>query len=211
MDDALTNKYITATERFSRAPYRFTEASLVKKLEELGIGRPSTYAPTISTIQNRGYSEKGSVEGTERKYVQLTLANNAVKEKELTEMVGSDKGKLVPTDIGMIVNDFLVENFANILDYNFTARVEEEFDEIAEGTADWQKVMKEFYKDFHPNVVDVEENADRASGERVLGQDPKTGRQVSVRLGRFGPMVQIRDGRRRRQAFVRQPVARTIA
>ncbi|MGB5274568.1 MAG: type I DNA topoisomerase [Flavobacteriaceae bacterium] len=189
--DALTNKYITATERFSRAPYRFTEASLVKKLEELGIGRPSTYAPTISTIQNRGYSEKGSVEGTERKYVQLTLANNAVKEKELTEMVGSDKGKLVPTDIGMIVNDFLVENFANILDYNFTARVEEEFDEIAEGTADWQKVMKEFYKDFHPNVVDVEENADRASGERVLGQDPKTGRQVSVRLGRFGPMVQI--------------------
>jgi DNA topoisomerase-1 len=189
--DPLTNKYITATERFSRPPYRFTEASLVKKLEELGIGRPSTYAPTISTIQNRGYSEKGSVEGTERKYVQLTLANNALKEKELTEMVGSDKGKLVPTDIGMIVNDFLVENFANILDYNFTARVEEEFDEIAEGTTDWQKVMKEFYKDFHPNVVDVEENADRASGERVLGQDPKTGRQVSVRLGRFGPMVQI--------------------
>ncbi|MGB5370114.1 MAG: type I DNA topoisomerase [Flavobacteriaceae bacterium] len=189
--DPLTNTYITATERFSRPPYRFTEASLVKKLEELGIGRPSTYAPTISTIQNRGYSEKGSVEGTERKYVQLTFTNNAVKEKELTEMVGSDKGKLVPTDIGMIVNDFLVENFANILDYNFTARVEEEFDEIAEGTADWKKVMKEFYRDFHPNVVDVEENADRASGERVLGQDPKTGRQVSVRLGRFGPMVQL--------------------
>ena len=122
--------------------------------------------------------------------MQLTLAGNAVKEKELSEMVGSDKGKLVPTDIGMIVNDFLVKNFANILDYNFTARVEEEFDEIAEGNEDWQKVMKEFYKDFHPNVVDVEENADRASGERVLGQDPKTGRQVSVRLGRFGPMVQ---------------------
>ncbi len=191
VDDPLANKYITATERFSRPPYRFTEASLVKKLEELGIGRPSTYAPTISTIQNRGYVEKGTVEGIERKYVQLTLEANALKEKGLTEMVGSDKGKMVPTDIGIIVNDFLVENFSNILDYNFTARVEEEFDEIAEGTADWQKVMNEFYTDFHPKVLDVEENADRASGERVLGQDPKTGRQVSVRLGRFGPMVQI--------------------
>ena len=187
----LMNNHITATERFSRPPYRFTEASLVKKLEELGIGRPSTYAPTISTIQNRGYVEKGTIEGTERKYVQLVLAADTLKEAELSEMVGSDKGKLVPTDIGMIVNDFLVTNFANILDYHFTARVEESFDEIAEGSQDWQKMMKEFYKDFHPNVVDVEENADRASGERVLGKDPKTGRQVSVRLGRFGPMVQI--------------------
>ncbi len=189
--EGLTNNYITATERFSRPPYRFTEASLVKKLEELGIGRPSTYAPTISTIQNRGYSEKGTVEGTERKYVQLLLEAGQLKEKGLSEMVGSDKGKLVPTDIGMIVNDFLVTNFANILDYNFTARVEENFDEIAEGSEDWQKMMKDFYKDFHPNVLDVEENADRASGERVLGKDPKSGRQVSVRLGRFGPMVQI--------------------
>ncbi|MFC4095106.1 type I DNA topoisomerase [Euzebyella saccharophila] len=189
--EAVSNNYITATERFSRAPYRFTEASLVKKLEELGIGRPSTYAPTISTIQNRGYVEKGTIEGTERAYVQLLLEANSVKEKKLSEMVGSDKGKLVPTDIGMIVNDFLVSHFANILDYNFTAKVEEDFDEIAEGVEDWQKVMKEFYKDFHPTVLDVEENADRASGERILGEDPKSGRQVSVRLGRFGPMVQI--------------------
>ncbi|WP_149276776.1 type I DNA topoisomerase [Pareuzebyella sediminis] len=191
MGEALENLFITATERFSRPPYRFTEASLVKKLEELGIGRPSTYAPTISTIQNRGYIEKGTVEGTERNYVQLLLESETIKEKQLSETVGSEKGKLVPTDIGMIVNDFLVSHFANILDYNFTAKVEEDFDEIAEGDEDWQKVMKSFYKDFHPNVVDVEENADRASGERVLGEDPKTGRQVAVRLGRFGPMVQI--------------------
>ncbi len=191
VNDAIGNNFITATERFSRPPYRFTEASLVKKLEELGIGRPSTYAPTISTIQNRGYAEKGTVEGSERKYVQLLLEADALKEKNLSEMVGSDKGKLVPTDIGMIVNDFLVSNFATILDYNFTAKVEEDFDEIAEGNQDWQQVMKNFYSDFHPKVLHVEENADRASGERVLGQDPKTGRQVSVRLGRFGPMVQL--------------------
>ena len=189
--DVLHNNFISATERFSRPPYRFTEASLVKKLEELGIGRPSTYAPTISTIQNRGYVEKGSVDGTERKYTQLILQSGVVKGKELTETFGSDKGKMVPTDIGMIVTDFLVTHFSNILDYNFTAKVEEEFDEIAEGDEDWQKVMKDFYKDFHPTVLDVEENADRASGERVLGKDPKTGKQVAVRLGRFGPMVQI--------------------
>ena len=189
--DALLNQYISATERFTRPPYRFTEASLVKKLEELGIGRPSTYAPTISTIQNRGYIEKGSVEGVERKYAQLVLESGTVKEKGLSETIGSDKGKMVPTDIGIIVNDFLVSHFANILDYNFTAKVEEDFDEIAEGEEDWQKVMKDFYKDFHPVVLDVEENADRASGERVLGTDPKSGRQVAVRLGRFGPMVQI--------------------
>lgn len=189
--EALSNNYITATERFTRPPYRYTEASLVKKLEELGIGRPSTYAPTISTIQNRGYVEKGTIEGTPREYVQLTLEASKVSAKKLSENVGSDKGKMVPTDIGMIVNDFLVSNFATILDYNFTAKVEEDFDEIAEGTEDWQKVMNSFYKDFHPNVKDVEENAERASGERVLGTDPKSGRQVSVRLGRFGPMVQI--------------------
>jgi len=189
--DSLENNFITATERFTRPPYRYTEASLVKKLEELGIGRPSTYAPTISTVQNRGYVEKGTVEGVERKYAQLVLESDSVNEKTLTETIGSEKGKLVPTDIGMIVNDFLVSHFANILDYNFTAKVEENFDEIAEGTDDWQKVIKEFYKDFRPNVLDVEENAERASGERVLGKDPKTGRQVSVRLGRFGPMVQI--------------------
>ncbi|MDT0619995.1 type I DNA topoisomerase [Croceitalea vernalis] len=187
----LINKYISATERFTRPPYRYTEASLVKKLEELGIGRPSTYAPTISTILNRGYVEKGTIEGTERKYAQLILEAGVVKEKGLTETVGSDKGKMVPTDIGMIVNDFLVSHFTNILDYNFTAKVEEDFDEIAAGEEDWQKVMQSFYKDFHPTVLDVEENADRASGERILGEDPKTGKPVLVRLGRFGPMAQI--------------------
>ncbi|MCR9264062.1 MAG: type I DNA topoisomerase [Flavobacteriaceae bacterium] len=189
--EALQNVFISATERFTRAPYRYTEASLVKKLEELGIGRPSTYAPTISTIQNRGYVEKGTVEGSERKYVQLVLEEGKVSEKGLSEMVGSDKGKLVPTDIGMIVNDFLVDHFTKILDYNFTAQVEEDFDEIAAGEEDWQEMMKTFYKDFHPNVIEVEENAERASGERILGTDPKTGRQVAARLGRFGPMVQI--------------------
>lgn len=191
LNETLFNKYITATERFTRPPYRYTEATLVKKLEELGIGRPSTYAPTISTVQNRGYIEKGSIEGTERKYSQLVLEGDSIKEKNLSETIGSDKGKLVPTDIGIIVNDFLVNHFANILDYNFTAKVEKDFDEIANGDEDWKKVMKDFYKDFHPKVVDVEENADRASGERVLGTDPKSGRQVSVRLGRFGPMVQV--------------------
>ena len=191
LGDELSANAITATERFTRAPYRYTEATLVKKLEELGIGRPSTYAPTISTIQNRGYVEKGSMEGRERGYLQLKLESGRLSEKQLVEVVGSDKGKLVPSDIGMIVNDFLVSHFANILDYNFTAKVEKDFDEIATGDEDWQKVMKEFYKDFHPNVIDVEENAERASGERVLGTDPKTGRQVAVRLGKFGPMVQI--------------------
>ncbi len=189
--EALLNNFITATERFSRPPYRYTEASLVKKLEELGIGRPSTYAPTISTIQNRGYVEKGTVEGIERNYVQMVLGAGELTSKKLAEMVGSDKGKLVPTDIGMIVNDFLVNHFNTILDYNFTAKVEENFDEIAAGEEDWQKMMREFYEDFHPNVLDVEENAERASGERVLGTDPKSGRQVSARLGRFGPMIQI--------------------
>ncbi|WP_418512803.1 type I DNA topoisomerase [Corallibacter sp.] len=191
VNETLLNSYITATERYTRPPARFTEASLVKKLEELGIGRPSTYAPTISTIQNRNYVEKGSVEGQERNYSQLTLQEGAIKDKKLTEKVGSDKGKLVPTDIGMIVTDFLVNHFEQILDYNFTAKVEEDFDDIAEGKVDWSKMMKDFYKDFHPVVEDVQENADRESGERVLGTDPATGKQVSVRLGKFGPMVQI--------------------
>ena len=189
--DALQNNYITATQRFTRPPYRYTEASLVKHLEELGIGRPSTYAPTISTIMARNYVEKGSVDGTERKYLQFTLEDHAIKEKELTETVGSDKGKLVPTDIGMIVNDFLVDHFNNIVDYNFTAKVEEDFDDIAEGKEEWTQMMKDFYKDFHPQVEDVEENADRESGERILGEDPETGRPVLVRLGKFGPMAQI--------------------
>ncbi|TDU42771.1 DNA topoisomerase I [Gelidibacter sediminis] len=190
-NETLLNSYITATERYTRPPYRYTEASLVKQLEELGIGRPSTYAPTISTIQNRNYVEKGTVEGIERDYTQLTLKEGKVKDIQLSEKVGSDKGKLVPTDIGMIVTDFLVNHFESILDYNFTAKVEADFDEIAEGKEDWTKMMKNFYKDFHPQVEDVQENAERESGERILGTDPKTGRQVSVRLGKFGPMVQI--------------------
>ncbi len=191
VNEQLLNKYITATERYSRAPYRYTEASLVKKLEELGIGRPSTYAPTISTIQNRKYVEKGAVEGAERTYIQLVLKGGDLKENKLTEKVGSDKGKLVPTDIGMIVTDFLVNHFKTILDYNFTANVENQFDNIADGKEDWTSVMKTFYKDFHPKVLDVQENAERESGERILGKDPKTGKQVSVRLGKFGPMVQM--------------------
>lgn len=183
--------YITATERFTRPPYRYTEASLVKQLEDLGIGRPSTYAPTISTIISRNYVEKGTIEGTERKYTQIRLKNNKVSEKELKEMVGSDKGKLVPTDIGIIVTDFLVSHFDNIMDYHFTAKVEEDFDEIAEGKLEWSKMMKDFYKAFHPTVKNVEENAERESGERILGEDPETGKPVLVRLGRFGPMAQI--------------------
>jgi len=190
VNQILQNNYITATERYTRPPYRFSEASLVKKLEELGIGRPSTYAPTISTIQNRGYIEKGAVEGVERKYSQLTLQNGNVKDNLLTEKVGSDKGKLVPTDIGMIVNDFLVNHFETILDYNFTAKVEDQFDDIAAGKQSWTKMMKDFYKDFHPKVESVQANAERESGKRILGED-SNGRQVSVRLGKFGPMVQI--------------------
>jgi DNA topoisomerase-1 len=191
IQETLLNSYISATERYTRPPARFTEASLVKKLEELGIGRPSTYAPTISTIQNRNYVEKGTVEGTEREYTQLKLEEGQVKTITLSEKVGSDKGKLVPTDIGMIVTDFLVNHFEAILDYNFTAKVEEDFDEIAEGKEDWTEMMQSFYKKFHPVVEDVKENAERESGERILGEDPKTGRRVSVRLGKFGPMVQI--------------------
>ncbi len=190
VNEKLANNYITATERYSRPPARYTEASLVKKLEELGIGRPSTYAPTISTIINRNYVEKGTLEGQERNYTQLTLQNSKVGEKLLKENTGSDKGKLVPTDIGTIVTDFLVKNFGNILDYNFTAKVEQDFDEIAEGNIDWAIMMKEFYDKFHPNVKEVEANAERESGERILGKDAD-GRQVSVRLGKFGPMAQI--------------------
>lgn len=191
--EKLVNNYITATERFTRAAARYTEASLVKKLEELGIGRPSTYAPTISTIINRNYVEKGNFEGQERKYQMLTLKGSEIKAEELKENVGSDKGKLVPTDIGIIVNDFLVKNFETILDYNFTAKVEQDFDEIAEGNIEWAKMMSDFYNHFHPNVLNVEQNAERESGERILGVDPKSGKQVSVRLGKFGPMAQIGD------------------
>lgn len=191
VNEALYNSFISATERFTRPPSRYTEASLVKKLEELGIGRPSTYAPTISTIQNRNYVEKGAKEGEMRKYTQMILSGDAIEEKNLSEKVGSDKGKLIPTDVGMVVNDFLVNHFSSILDYNFTAKVEQDFDEIADGQEDWTHVMKEFYEEFHPIVEDVAQNADREVGERVLGEDPASGKVVSVRLGKFGPMVQI--------------------
>lgn len=190
-DESLENNFITATERFTRPPARYTEASLVKKLEELGIGRPSTYAPTISTIQQRKYVEKGTVEGTERPYRLLQLKKEDLTEKTLKEMVGSDKGKLVPTDIGMIVNDFLVENFKTILDYNFTAKVEQDFDDIAEGNEKWTVMLRDFYQEFHPQVKNVEEHAERESGERILGEHPETGKTILVRLGRFGAMAQI--------------------
>jgi DNA topoisomerase-1 len=193
VNETLQNNNIIATERFSRAAARYTEASLVKKLEELGIGRPSTYAPTISTIINRSYVEKGTLEGQERNYTQLILQTGKVLAKILTENTGSDKGKLVPTDIGTIVTDFLVKNFETILDYNFTAKVEQDFDEIAEGNINWSTMMQEFYDKFHPNVKDVEANAERESGERLLGKHPESGKTVLVRLGKFGPIAQIGD------------------
>ncbi len=201
VNEKLINNYITATERYSRPPSRYTEASLVKKLEELGIGRPSTYAPTISTIINRSYVEKGTLEGQERNYTQLTLQSGKVSDKMLKENTGSDKGKLVPTDIGTIVTDFLVKNFENILDYNFTAKVEQDFDEIAEGNINWTKMMQEFYDKFHPNVKDVEANADRESGERILGKHPESGKTVLVRLGKFGAMAQIGDSEDEEKKF----------
>ena len=193
VNETLQNNNIIATERFLRAAARYTEASLVKKLEELGIGRPSTYAPTISTIINRSYVEKGTLEGQERNYTQLILQTGKVLAKILTENTGSDKGKLVPTDIGTIVTDFLVKNFGTILDYNFTAKVEQDFDEIAEGNINWSTMMQEFYDKFHPNVKDVEANAERESGERLLGKHPESGKTVLVRLGKFGPIAQIGD------------------
>lgn len=191
LSDPIAYNSVSAIQRFTRPPYRFTEASLVKKLEELGIGRPSTYAPTISTIFNRKYVEKGTVEGEARAYNILQLKSNKISETVASEKVGSEKGKLVPTDIGMIVTDFLVNHFEDILDYNFTAKVEESFDAIANGKENWTQMLKLFYKDFHPQIEDVSLNANRESGERVLGTDPKTGRQLSVRLGKFGPIVQI--------------------
>ncbi len=189
--EVLNLKSMEANQRFSRPPYRFTEASLVKKLEELGIGRPSTYAPTISTIQNRKYVEKGTSEGEYRSYTQLQLVENEVISKSLKERTGANKGKLIPTDVGVIVNDFLVANFNNILDYSFTAKVEESFDQIADGSENWTSMIKGFYDGFHKTVDFVKENAARESGERVLGNDPKSGRVVKVRLGRFGPIAQI--------------------
>lgn len=183
---------ITATQRFTQHPPRYNEASLVKKLEELGIGRPSTYAPTISTIQNREYVEKGEKQGEKREYKVLTLNAGVVKSAKKSETTGADKGKLIPTDTGVIVNDFLQEYFPSIMDYNFTATVEETFDKIAEGDEQWNDGISNFYKTFHPDVEKVSNlRLERKVGERILGNDPKTGKPVSVKIGRFGPVVQL--------------------
>ncbi len=192
-DENLELKRAEAIERFTRPPARYTEASLVKKLEELGIGRPSTYAPTISTIQKRGYVEKGEREGTERKYTKLSLAGNEIKKEVLTEITGADKGKLFPTDIGILVTDFLKQYFPKILDYKFTAKVEEELDDIARGAIAWDEMLKLFYKPFHETVEETLEKSERVSGERILGKDPKTGKQVSVRMARYGAVAQLTD------------------
>lgn len=190
----LNAQSITATERFTRPPARYTEASLVKKLEELGIGRPSTYAPTISTIQKRGYVHKEEREGKEREYRVITLAQNGKLKKEVkTEITGADKGKLFPTDIAMVVTDFLMKYFPQIMDYQFTAKVEEELDEIALGKLKYEEMLKEFYFPFHDKVVHTTETSERTSGERILGKDPETGLVVSVRIARFGPVAQKTD------------------
>ena len=190
--DALQRREIIATERFAQGPLRYTEASLVHKMEELGIGRPSTYAPTISTIQQREYVQKGDKKGEERIYTIDTLKGIKVTQKTRKEMVGSDKGKLLPTDIGTVVNDFLMKYFPAIMDYNFTAKVEQEFDEIAEGKESWTKMLKDFYKGFEPTVEKtMNAREEHKAGERELGTDPKTGRPVFVKIGRFGPVVQI--------------------
>ena len=190
--DKISADCVTAMQRFTQQPPRYTEASLVKKLEELGIGRPSTYAPTISTIQNRDYVEKGEKKGSERKYEVMELKNGKISKKEKTEVTGADKGKLVPTDIGMVVNDFLQEYFPAIMDYNFTAKIEEEFDEIADGEMKWNDGIDKFYRQFHPSVEKVSKlRLEHKVGERMLGTDPKTGKPVSVKIGRFGPLVQL--------------------
>ena len=190
--DTLDADCITATQRFTQQPPRYTEASLVKKLEELGIGRPSTYAPTISTIQNRDYVEKGEKKGSERKYEIVELKSGKISTKQKTENTGADKGKLIPTDVGMVVNDFLQEYFPQIMDYNFTAKIEREFDEIADGEVKWNDGISKFYDNFHPEVENVSKlRLEHKVGERQLGIDPKSGRPVSVKIGRFGPLVQI--------------------
>lgn len=189
--EALDHKKIEATQKFSRPSARYTEAGLVKKLEELGIGRPSTYAPTIQTIQNREYVDKREIMPQQREIMKMVLVKSDLKKEILSENFGGDKNKFVPTDIGEVVTDFLTSNFAEILDYGFTAKVEADFDNIANGEEKWKEVLQGFYKDFHPKIEDVEENADRANGERTLGTDPKSGKPVITRIGRFGPMVQI--------------------
>ena len=188
----LMRREVNATERFSVGPQRYTEASLVHKMEELGIGRPSTYAPTISTIQQREYVQKGDKKGEDRSYAVYTLKGKQITQKARKEIVGSEKGKLIPTDIGIVVNDFLMKNFNEIMDYNFTAKVEQDFDKIAEGDEKWTDMMHAFFKDFEPTVERTINSRDQhKAGERVLGKDPKTGKPVFVKIGRFGPVVQI--------------------
>lgn len=193
VNDNLNYSEIKATEKFTYHPPRYTEAALVKKLEELGIGRPSTYAPTISTVQKRGYVVKEDREGVKRNYHVLLLKNNALNTNTETMNTGAERSKLFPTDIGIVVTDFLTANFDEIMDYNFTAVVEKEFDEIAEGKLKWQKMLESFYKPFHIHVENTVENSDRASGERMLGTDPTSGKNVYARIGRFGPVIQIGD------------------
>ena len=188
----LTRREIVATERYSQGPQRFSEATLVHKLEELGIGRPSTYAPTISTIQQREYVLKGDKKGEERTYDVISLKGKLVSKRQRVETVGSEKGKLIPTDVGTVVNDFLMEHFPTIMDYNFTAKVEQDFDQIAEGKVQWEKMMKSFYKDFEPIVEKtINARSEHKAGERLLGDDPKSGRPVFVKIGRYGPVVQV--------------------
>ena len=190
---ALDMEKMEAQQRYTRHPLRYTEASLVKKLEELGIGRPSTYAPTISTIQKREYVTKGDIKGEPLNYKIITLKNNKISEKTGKENYGAEKGKLLPTDIGVLVNKFLTQYFESIIDYNFTANVEKEFDKIAEGEREWNAMIKDFYKDFHQQVVSTTENSGKFSGEKMLGIDPATGKKVYVKVGRFGPVAQIGD------------------
>ena len=193
--DMLNNKDIVATQRFTQQPIRYTEASLVKKMEELGIGRPSTYAPTISTIQQREYVEKGDKQGEKREFITLTLKGGKITARTKSETVGADKGKLIPTDIGVVVNEFLTKYFPNILDYNFTAKVEEKFDDVAEGKLLWTDEINSFYTIFHPGVEEaMNMRLEHKVGERQLGVDPKTGKPVSVKIGRFGPLVQLGEG-----------------
>jgi DNA topoisomerase-1 len=188
----LTRREISATERFTLGPQRYTEASLVHKLEELGIGRPSTYAPTISTIQQREYVLKGDKKGEERSYDVITLKGKQLQHKQRVEVTGSEKGKLIPTDVGIVVNDFLMDHFPGIMDYNFTAKVEQDFDQIAEGKEQWGRMMKSSYKDFDPTVEKtLNARSEHKAGERELGKDPRTGKPVFVKIGRFGPVVQI--------------------
>lgn len=190
--DVLTDNEVVATQRFTQQPNRYSEAMLVKRLEELGIGRPSTYAPTISTIQARDYVVKGESKGSKRSYEQITLKGKKITSKTKSELIGNEKGKLIPTDVGMVVNDFLTKYFPQILDYNFTAKIENEFDDIAEGKKKWNDEIKEFYKDFHPEIEKVSSlRLEHKVGERILGNDPATGKPVSVKIGRYGPLVQL--------------------